>query len=511
MPVELDYCLAETVVVIEGTIDVVTDKKLDTSGEDWGSAVTTVVLATRGDEGGGLQTVELDGGSDTDFTVELTPDRRLTSVTYKSVGVGSRLVAAATTLIATAAGIAVRVGSGATGSTRFATATESEELTAGRRTAEERIQAEWRRKNRVLASHRSKYRELLATTRKKLLAAREALVEAADAQQMADAPARIHRLTAVEAAAQAEIDKVDTLYRTWRDSFVSRRKVNKSFTISMAALPKHVPNSVPNPETLSDAAMAAWKELGVIVELGLPDGYANAVKPNRPVEADPRSRVYWRLPRPARIWVWQRGDDDAPVLLRTQHALIVDDYSDTRNMQLSERVFGEEGGALLFDGSGMATKISRNAKSALGAFADAVGAVPGSIATALDSVTKADASLTALADADATRAVEGLKREVERRTQKLELDGLDATAEDFAELKRLKQQLELTTTREALAPPTTSELARLQNELALERARRDLEATSRQRALDGELAATQAEVARLAAELRLADLRARER
>lgn len=507
---EVDYRLAETVVVVEGTIDVVSDEKLGTIDEDdWGSVVTNVAVATRGDEGGGAQTVRFDGGrgSDDDFTVEFTADLRLASVSYKSVGVGSRLVAATTTLIATIAGTAVRVAAGRAGTIQTATVDEARARADAVQTAEDAARAEWDGNNEQLAAHKNAYKQVLADARAKLLKSRQELVAATTADDMSAATARIYRLGSVEGAAQAEIDKVDAIYRVWRDSFTTRRKETKSYIISMAGLPRRARDTAPDPNALSSTAKAAWDELGVIVEVGPADGYGSTMPTPPTSNADGSDRrVYWRVPRPVRLWVWQRGPNGTPELVRTQQAMVVNEHSTTRSMLLSSKVFGEQGGALVFDESGAVTKISRNDKSALGAFADAIGAIPATVAAGFDSVSKAEASLSGLADADAKRNLDAIKREVERRKLELEQRGLDATAGEVAELKRLQQQVELQTARDSLAPPTTSELTELQHALALEATRKELEATTRQRALDGELAAAEAEIARLTVELSRANL-----
>ncbi|MGH9244490.1 MAG: hypothetical protein ACRD29_09265 [Acidimicrobiales bacterium] len=159
--------------------------------------------------------------------------------------------------------------------------------------------------------------------------------------------------------------------------------------------------------------------------------------------------------------------------------------------------------------SGAVTKIARNDKSALGAFVDAIGGVPAAVASGVESVSKISSILGTLADADAERRLGATKRQVEQRKLELEAKGLDATAEDFAELKRLEQQVLITTATRSLTPTTSTELGRIQDALALETARRDLEAIMRQRALDGELAAAQAEIARLRTDLELARERGR--
>ncbi len=131
-------------------------------------------------------------------------------------------------------------------------------------------------------------------------------------------------------------------------------------------------------------------------------------------------------------------------------------------------------------------------------------AAPEQIAASLDAVAKASTSLGDLSSAGAELRVKALTRQVDQRTQELELEGINA--EDFAELTRLTQQVEIARTQGSLAPP--SELSRLEGVLARQTTRRDLDAVHRDRAQSAELAAVHSEIDQLKAELRLAQLRA---
>jgi hypothetical protein len=108
------------------------------------------------------------------------------------------------------------------------------------------------------------------------------------------------------------------------------------------------------------------------------------------------------------------------------------------------------------------------------------------VAAGLDAATKIGTGIDDLRDAANQRRLEVIKRQVDQRAMELEFQGINATAESSAELKRLQQQVELANTQGTLAPPT--ELAQLQNELAEATARRDLDAVTRDRAQAAELA-----------------------
>ena len=121
------------------------------------------------------------------------------------------------------------------------------------------------------------------------------------------------------------------------------------------------------------------------------------------------------------------------------------------------------------------------------------------MAAGLETATKIGTSVGDLQDAAAKRRLEVINRLVDQRAKELELQGINATAESYAEQKRLEQQVAIAKAQGSLAP--ASELSRLQNELAEATARRDLEAVSRERAQASELAEVRAELAKLEAQL----------
>lgn len=504
---KVDYRLPESVVMVQGTIDRIKDSKAKSDQRDYGEATADVLLTVRGDEGAGQKTLSLEGSrGDDDFTVELTSDQRLTAVSFKSVGVGSRVIGAGATLIATIAGVVVRARATKPAGQMFWE--PREELVP--KIDEEAARKEWEDGHQKEVEHQNAYAQVFQDSRAGLLAARKKIVKTTNPVEVAEAVSRAYRLETVAAAAKKEVDQVDELYRLWRERFKLRRTEKLAFTIPVDALPEHDGEAeLPDVSSLTGITKDLWEQLGVLVEIGPPDGramYRRAPSPNSGDAADD-DQVQWRVPRPVRLWVWRRAKDDLPSLERSLETAIVDRHSATQEMPLSRSVFGEQGGALVFDTMGAVTKIVRNDKSALGAFADALGAVPAAVVSGLDSASKISTSLASLTDADAERRLAMLKRQVEERTKDLELKGLNATGEDFAELKRLEQEVLLQKAVASLAPGSGRELAQLQAELALETARKDLDAAVRQRALDGELASAQAEIARLTAQLKLAKLR----
>jgi hypothetical protein len=510
---QIDYRLPESVIQVMGSIERVRDSKvLEADVPDYEEATAEILLVSRGDEGDGQQVLDLKARGDEDFAIELTADQRLTSISYKSIGVGGKVVAAGTTLLATMAGVAARAVGGGRKVTGLADGepTRAELEEHARAEVEKDARAGWDAAHLEQHAHQEAYKELRQDASSQIDVARRKIVDCDDPTVVAAAASRAYRLEAVVAAANVEIAKVETLYRAWRDSFKTSHTERLSWAYPVDALPVHDDTAAtPNVAELTGRAEQLWDQLGVLVEIGPADGYHSS-RPSVTIGAAPAAdRVVYRVPRPVRFWVWRRGKGDLPTLERSFEAHVVDRFSPTRSMEIDGVLFGESGGTLHFDALGAVTAVGRNTKSGVGAVADAIAAVPGTVAGALDNVTKASTSLGSLADAGAERRLQALKREHDTLTKKLDKEGLAATSEDFARLKRLEQQVAIAKAEEGLAPTPVTELSQAQSALGLATAQRDLEAVVRERALDGELAGAQAEIARLTAQLRLAELKAK--
>lgn len=444
---EVEYRLAESTILVDGTIERVADSFTGTGGADDEEADVEVRLGVRGDEGAGQQVVVLASRGDDDFGVELTADQRLRSLSYKSAGIGSRVVVAGTTVLATVAGVALRVaGAGAGGGAPAAPGALQQPAADPR--------ARWREDHEREDDHWLAYEAVLADATAALLEARRRLVAADDPAEMSALVVRIHRLEAVAADARREIERVKGLFRLWRESFRTRRTEARSFSLSVDALPEHDPEaSLPDVAGLTGTALDIWEGLGVLVEIGAADGRGSHRVPAGAgdTKRDGEGRVRWRLPRPVRLWVWRRGSDGRPALERSFQAAVVDRYSGVRGLTLRSSLFGVQGGSLAFDDLGVPSRLSFADRSGAGALAEALGSVPASVTAGLEQAAKLSGAVGTLTDAGAARRLAVLQRQVAERTKELELKGLEATADDFAELKRLEQQVALAKAGAALA------------------------------------------------------------
>lgn len=165
----------------------------------------------------------------------------------------------------------------------------------------------------------------------------------------------------------------------------------------------------------------------------------------------------------------KRGDNSLTLDLTDDQRLAgvafnsVDRHSRLASRRLVGRSFGEQAAELVFTDLGVPKKLVTGEKSAVGAVADAIVAAPDQFTSGLDAVSKSSTTLGDLSAASAEARLKAITRAVDQRTKELELVGINATAADFVELKRLKQRLEIVTAQGGLAPP--SELANLQAEL----------------------------------------------
>ena len=517
----------ESTVVITGDIDTVVDSRL--GGNDvrvyQGRPTATVAQSLRPDRSHGERDLEPPGRGDTDWSLDFTADQRLTAVGFKSTGVGAKVVGAGVKVMAMVAGTAARLAvPTANGHARLvrAFARQSEpaegdepaEAESATPPDEGSVRKKWERTHEAEVVHLEAYVELADTLNASLLRLRQELAACDSAALAAPLVRRSHQLIALLDDARAESAKVEGLYRAWCDANMVRVPRHLTFTLAIDELPQHTdPTSFDMQEEqsadggLADVWKQLWEDLGVRVEIGgVPPG--GSWRPNTfgVVDSDLGAQaVQWRRPRPARVWIWRRDEGGTAALEKVVDTLVTDRYSLSGSIDLNGRWFGESSMQMTMDDLGAPSRIASGDKSAAGAIADAISSVPEQVMSTLEAVSKASTALTDLSATSAEQRLKSIKRQVEQRTQELELLGLNASAEDFAELKRLKQRVEIAEAQSALAPP--SGLATLEDQLAKQTARRDLEAVSRERTQAAELAATRSEIAQLAAEVELLKLR----
>lgn len=558
------YLLPESTIVIDGRVEFIKDTRLEEDPRLYlGTPISTVATAVRGDSSDGARDLMMPRRGDNSMTVELTNDARLSSVAFNSVGVGSKVVGAGVKVVAIVASVAARVAGRPWVQQGFAK--EKRKAVNTEPPTVEQARKAWETVNKEALHHQVKYAGVAKTGTEELLAVRAKLSKTKDSIVAAQAARRIQYLEDLVADSKAEVAKVDGLYEAWSSAHLEKHEQHLVFTLAIDELPIHddpssfVPawpgvkstptiqgpievdsSSYPawsdvestatiderpthvDPSSLDPARPGVesaatvdespvkdiWETLGVLIEIG-PVSKQEPYRPNEEgtVKGNPDvESIHWRDPRLARLWVWRRvGPDEQPVLEQMSDILVTDRFSNSRSLKLDGHFFGDQAAAITLDPLGCPIKFVSGDKGAVGAVADAISAAPEQFVAGLDAVTKASTALGDLSTAGADLRLKAIKRQLDQRTQDLELEGLNATAADFAELKRLKQQVEIAEAQGSLAPP--SELAKLEGQLVQETAGRDLDAVRRDRAQVAELGALHGEIDLLKAELGLVKLR----
>lgn len=453
------YLLAESVVTVTATKVYVKDtfdggiEKLDASATS-----ASIVLDVRGDETG-LCELATGGRGQRDVTVGLSTDRRLSSVSYKSVGSGARVLAATAKLLATVVGLGLRVS--APGPTGGFETTGDEPKPPD---PEEEAKLAWEAEYAELAHRRAACVQIISGASSAELTQWQAALASPD--RPGASLARARQMGGLADRARSEVERIDQHYAAWRSGTRTTRQEAWTYSLSMAQLPDR-----PGMPVFADQAQVVWDAVGVGVQIVRLDA------PRRPhPRAHHESGVAWRVPRPVRLNVWRRGSGpDSPAALTSSTVTsIVDQTCDIVNMPLASRTFGTDGLELTFGELGVPTSIGTGRTSSAAAVAEAVAEVPTHALTGLETASKLQSSIAGLRDAGAERQLQGLKRRLERLQQELQLKAETATAHDVVRLKRLEQQVAIAEATGKLAPAT--ELDELTYEYNLLKMRKDLEA-----------------------------------
>ena len=497
------YLLAESTFIVQTTVNRVRDERLKGDVLEYtDEPVTTVSQGVAGDDSDGIRNLESPRRGDHDVTIAWTGDRRLASVSYKSVGVGSKVVAAGAKLLATIVGTAIR-----TAPYRQLVADDSQKVLPP---SLSEVRAVWDAENESSSAHKKTYVRIADAATAELASLREQAVDGrVEVAQGVKILARTRQLEQILETALKEIAKIDAMFAAWSEARITRFQQSSSYAVALDKLPEHADPNTPTPQTDPDSITDPtlknlWTGSGVWLEVG-PSSAGQNWKPNPdgtvPGDTLKTNHIYWRLPRTARLWIWRAGVDGKPLLERTVDVAVTDRYSASESIPLDGRFFGEASVEIIFDDLGLPSKVVQGDTSVAGAIADALGGVTEQVSAGLTAASTIGTSVDGLREAADKRRLEVITRQVDQRAKELELQGINATADSYAELKRLQQQVEIASAQGSLAP--ASALSQLQDELAEATARRDLAAVNRETALAVELAEIRAEIARLQAQQEL--------
>lgn len=431
--------------------------------------------------------------NDTTLGLERSEDGRLTSGSGESTGQATKVVTAATGLIATGIGFAI---AGVPGAALAAAAIAARPRAVAPTEAEPRAVSD--DDNKIAKKYRENH-VALANARVELADRLNALRStvanlAAEVASIRDSDARREKTRELKAAAAAlgfvrtELDAVDRHFATWRASTLTTRveEVDRLITLDeFAVAGKGSINDEgklvfddPQADAPRQAARAKLEELWNTLNLFLEFADDPEVTNAKPQDQPTNNTVLYREPRWAVLTVCTR-DGKKPVRKSTKRYAILDRRCTHQTFELRHSLFARKSSKLTFSTAGVATGFASGSSSSVAGFAETVSGVPGAISTGLTSAGGITDSVYALRNKALDNELARVKKEVELRQQRIADAGLDVTEDQAAELLGLKQRQEMLEANKAIleasnaiedleapdAGPT--ELARLQAEVAL--------------------------------------------
>ena len=408
-------------------------------------------------------TAHLDPGllRDLDMSLGFSEDQRLTSFDGSSTGHLSEVIKASVTLVATGAGLLLRGPAGVGGVAAAAVASAvSKRATLGTGDEKplspaERAWAAYEGANKDAAARLTAYKRLRADAATALLAARQGVVTAiADPIARREAERQVASLARLLTDSEAELARLTILFQAWWHGHQEKEEQSINALWEQRHLPRLVGATLDWDSAARDVdptARSVWDEYGVA--LARDDTYAPREQPPDIVHGDPERQhqgIWVRHPRLGVLHVVHSRPDGAVRIERTERRLLMDDKCQREFIPLDKGLFGKRSLTLSFSSLGALTGI-KESRTGAGDLSNALGAIPAGAAGALESTSKMLATINALRASEDTEAVADLKRQIERKTQDLNSKGLDANEDDFAELQRLKQMVEIVNARKTLA------------------------------------------------------------
>ena len=264
---------------------------------------------------------------------------------------------------------------------------------------------------------------------------------------------RLNRLEDLRRRLQSELDRLNGLFDAWRATTRSTRVETHQHYVELESIGdlRVRDGHKPNLANADPTVKFAWDELGVIVTIE-PAGEF------QPVKAEKRhNEVLVRIPRVATIDVYERAADGTAVLRESKPHLVMDGSCKTETVRLRKSMWSKRSAKLGFSELGAMTSYKHETESAAAAAAKTAGELPATVASSLESASKARKQLSALRTAGLEEELSQVKQEAEAKQQELTLSGLAATEAQHERLERLKQKAAIHEQREKAglidAPP----------------------------------------------------------
>lgn len=531
----IQYRLPLSAVRVSGTLKHTTDTILNKTDRE---PTVGVELLTIGDPTTecALQYAH-DWLNDSTIALDRSDDGRLTSTSSESTGQGAKALTAVAGLVATGVGFAL---GGVPGAALAATASTQVGREAFERMGvpadaidadETTVAKAYREKHGALADARVVLAARIAALRETVGQLAERVATASDGEARKQHAKELRAADAALGIVRKELAAIDAHFATWRASTIESRLETVDYITTLDEF--HCAGSA---SIDAEGKIVFADESRREVDQG---AGTDAVQPSRP-EATARAklRYLWdkldlfitfddesvpatggalttvaknhiviREPRWAVLQVAKRDAKQAVVDSRRRYA-VLDNRCAHRTFELRRSWFSRKSSKVAFSAAGVATGFASGSTSGVAAFAEAVGNLPGTVATSLKTVGDITDSAYSLRTKALDQELARVKKEVELRQQQVLASGLDLTENHAARLERLKQRQATLEARKAIieasdaiddlqapaSPP--DELTSLRADVALLRAQLEKTLLERAAATTDELAVDVADILR---------------
>jgi hypothetical protein len=495
---EIAYWLPVSALRLTGTRTATVDKVLSDakSSTTWASTAELRIVA---DQAGPQLQAKLQTGwlNNTNVELAFSEDGRLTSAGSDTSGAAVPLLKGVVVAGAAVVGFLVAGGPGAalaaSGAIRRAVdALELVELHLdpdADREAPEDAPAE---RDPVMVAYERDHRQealllelsirQVGEAEKNLAAARGDAIAEPSFAKLAD----LRRREEVLRSAREEFGRLRRHFDLWRASKVSTRSETFEHAVTIDELhwdppPALVQGKLVWGKTAPAHAQSLWQRFGLLPVATPLDGAASPEPAAAPTSA--YAGVYVRRPRRVQITIYRRtseGDGWEAELVSSQVHDIVDGRSAVVQVPFRSSAWSRRRTVIELSEAGTLAHFEHTTTASGQEIGTALGELPASIVSGLEQAGKLRDQLDTLKDKDRELELARTKRDVAIKKDQLELAGLTATEGDYAELKRLEQQVSLLEQRRGVATATATsddvagEIARLTQQLQLATTGREL-------------------------------------
>lgn len=474
--IEVQYALPASRVRIDSTVTVHEDSLL--GGGPISSPQSTVTLEVGGGERD--QTLEVSSGIlfNTAVSLELTEDGRLKSTDVEVSGEAGKVVlgvvGAATSLAAAVVAPPVLPLGLKTLLVDPRTAAAASAKTPAGPTPREIEENAFAAENAEVAAMRARYVSLAEAAAKAVADLSESLL--ANPGEIGEAKiAQLKRLETARARVQAELDHYNDLFKAWRTSKLTTRVENYQRAILLDTLHgiELEEGVAPALAKLPAQVRFAWEKLGVAATLEPPPP-----RPRVPIAEE--NEVLVRIPRRTVLNVYEKDKDGKPVLKESKRQLVMDSACEVVTVKLRRSFFAKRAVKIGFDELGGLASFKQESESSAAAVAAAAGELPGKVTGSVEDAVKIRKGLGELGSQGLAEELSRVKQEAEKKQQEITLAGLTATAQDKAELERLKDQAELLEQRRKIGeagghPDAATDLGSRKQQLEREKLEAEIE------------------------------------